>query len=245
MHKSLELYWKLYYENYSTEYIINEYSILRSYENQIIDGPIADIGCGQSKVLLEFLKSNRDLYAIDLDELQLEYLKTRVKNFNPEKLKSCHFLNLDIQKERIPERNYALIVCSNLLHFFSLAESKEILKLLNKNTIKGTFIYVTVHSNKHHSNKPDKIGKTGFKHFFSTDELNDLFLDIGYERIYLSDTVRESTSEETRFQNLWLDEWFRLNNQTDKDAIIKYKENHFKENNHANLEAIYKKSNSH
>src|SRR6478735_2818439 len=73
MERSLQFYWELYSEYYSNEQIVHRsFNPLRNYEEEFINGPILDIGCGQSNFLIEYSITNRDIYAVDNEKYQLE-----------------------------------------------------------------------------------------------------------------------------------------------------------------------------
>lgn len=78
MDSSMKLYWSLYFENFSTQKLIEGNCLIKSYKYDLIHGPIIDIGCGQSKDLLAFINSDRQIFAVDNEQLQLDYLKQRV-----------------------------------------------------------------------------------------------------------------------------------------------------------------------
>jgi len=242
MNRFIELYWELYFGNYSTDRIMQDNNLLKDYLYELIDGPIADIGCGQSKFLLQLLDSDRDLYAIDEDQIQLDYLERRVFEKDKSKLKNWHFIKLDLRKGKIPENKYALIICSNILHFFNIKDNIRIKDSLVEYSSPGTLIYVKVHSERHPSNKSVDLNKDAyFKHFFTINDLNNIFSEPDFERIYVSETQSYNTKEEVDFLNNWLDKWFEINNVTDINVIKKEKENYLKDDNQAYITAIYRK----
>lgn len=80
MDKSMKVYWQVVFEKQSNTEILRQLSNpIRQYESDMIDGAIIDIGCGQSPFLLDFLNSNRELIAIENEQIQLDYLRKRVE----------------------------------------------------------------------------------------------------------------------------------------------------------------------
>jgi hypothetical protein len=240
MDSSMKLYWSLYFENISTQKLIEGNCLIKSYKHDLIQGPIIDIGCGQSKELLAFIKSDRQIFAVDSEQLQLDYLEKRVLE-KKNSVDNWNFFNLNIGVDEIPLEKYALIVCSNLLHFFSIESCISLVKSWYKNIVQGTLIYVEVHSEKHPSNNPNNPDNNEyFKHYFSERDLDILFPSDKFEILYFSDTQKTQTAEENAILNLWLDKWYEINKITDKREIEEDKAEYLKNNRQANFSVIYK-----
>lgn len=113
----MTLYWNLFFEKVSTEKLLEDNCLIKDWKKDLIEGPIIDIGCGQSKELLTFINSDRELFAVDKERLQLDFLKRRVIETDEKKINLWNFLKLNIGVDEIPSKQYSLIVCLNLLHF--------------------------------------------------------------------------------------------------------------------------------
>lgn len=150
-------------------------------------------------------------------------------------------MNINIGVDEIPLEKYALIVCSSILHFFSVDSCISLVNSWHKNIVPGTLIYVEVHSEKHPSNNPnDPENNQYFKHFFSEADLDIVFPSDRFEILYFSDTQKTQTAEENAILNLWLDKWYEINNITDKTYIEEDKAEYSKNNRQANFSVIYK-----
>lgn len=240
MDSSMKLYWSLYYENFSTQKLIEVNCLIKSYKYDLINGPIIDIGCGQSKELLAFINSDRKIFAVDYEQLQLNYLKNRVLEIK-NSFDNWNFLKLNIGFDEIPSEKYALIVCSNLLHFFSIDNCISIVNSWYKNIVSGTLIYIEVHSEKHPSNNPNNPENNEyFRHYFSEKDLEMVFPSERFEILYFSDTQKTQTAEENKIINLWLDKWYEMNNIKNKKYIEEDKAEYLKNNRQANFSVIYK-----
>jgi SAM-dependent methyltransferase len=139
----MKLYWQLHFEQFSNEDLLRDSTNpLWDYENELIEGPLLDIGCGQSEVLLRFATTARALYALDTVPLQLDLLKKRVLTQPSANLANWYFLEQAFPATPLPNHQYALIVLSNLLHFFPLAECLPLGTILLGSTAPGSLVYV-------------------------------------------------------------------------------------------------------
>ncbi|MBK7428518.1 MAG: class I SAM-dependent methyltransferase [Saprospiraceae bacterium] len=113
-------------------------------------GKIIDIGCGQSTYLLDFLDSKFDLYGVDIDQLQLNYLEQRINAANHNKER------VNLSSEEFPTKDFVdigafdVIILSNLLHFYTKPEAKRFISDVLRFSSSGTYILVTVHTKDHY-----------------------------------------------------------------------------------------------
>lgn len=206
MENSIKIYWELVFEMMSNALLIKHANPIREYEEELIDGAILDIGCGQSPFLLEYAASGRELIAIDNEELQLDFLEKRLTKISPDHSHKWSFLNQNFPADGIPDVDYALIVLSNILHFFTLAESKDIGHLVAQKSAEGTLIYVAVHSYKHYSNHPDDPSNLDyFKHYFTVTDLDEVFHNGLFEKIYVAEIEKSESKIEQELINKWLE----------------------------------------
>lgn len=64
MDPQMLLYWETYNELYTSELIVHKsFNPLRDYEDDFIEGPVLELGCGQSNFLIEYSVTGRDIYA--------------------------------------------------------------------------------------------------------------------------------------------------------------------------------------
>lgn len=126
----MKIYWELYYTNFPVDKILRQtHNPIREYEVELIEGAIIDIGCGQSSFLLDFINTDREIIAIDSEQIQLDFLRDRVKSQKNAKLENWTFQCSNFPVDKLPEKEYSLIIFSNILHFFTLGECIEIQKL--------------------------------------------------------------------------------------------------------------------
>lgn len=193
MDESLQIYWKLYYEIVTNELMIHEsHNMLRNFEEEFIEGPILELGCGQSSFLVEYSKTGREMFAIDNEDFQLDLLKKRIESFAGKEAGKLHPLNITIPEKEIPNEIFSLVIASDFLHFFSMENCSKIISQIVSRTKKGSLIYIKVHSKSHSyykSSSPEL--HEYFKHFFSEADLTELFDEKYFERMIFSDTVQD------------------------------------------------------
>lgn len=181
----MRLYWETVKENYTNEFLIHtSFNPIREFEEEFIEGPILEIGCGQSPLLLEYCQTGREIFAVDNEDYQLKELKSRINDLEP--ISKVNFINATFPNDKLPKNNYSLIILSNFLHFFSMQDCSKIISSLFALSVKGTLFYAVCHSNKHPHNNPENPKNNDyFKHYFSEKDMNTLFDEENFERIFL------------------------------------------------------------
>jgi len=207
MDESLKNYWKLYSKYYSNEKMIHQsHNPLREYEDEFVDGPILELGCGQSSFLVELSKSGREIFAVDNENLQLQALNKRIAEYSSPDLGKIHLLNLTIPKNNLPEKKFAVVIMSDFLHFFTMNDSKALISEIAERTSKGSLIYIRVHSKKHSYNNPSYPDISDyFKHFFSQEDLDVLFNHADFECLTCSENKQFVKS---KYEHTMEVEWF-------------------------------------
>lgn len=219
----MRLYWEAYSENFTTEDLIRRlHNPLKDYEDEFVDGAIVDIGCGQTTFLFDYLNTNRKLIGIDNDRYQLDFLKNRL-NALPITSANIELLNLTLLSDTLPSETYSVVFIANILHFFSLTQCKKIIRQLKPNLASGSFVYVWVHSDEYYRNDPsDPENNEYFKHYFTLDDLDNLFIPSGFERILFSETERFFSKKEMQTQEKWLEKYLdhlEIFNKSDRNSI--------------------------
>lgn len=244
MDETLQIYWKLYYEMFPNELMIHKNrNLLRDFEEEFIEGPILELGCGQSNFLVEFSKAGKEIFAVDNEEFQLDLLKKRIESFSGKDTGKLHLVNITIPEKEIPHNLFSLVIASDFLHFFSIKECEYIISQIISRTQKGSLVYVKVHSKLHsYSNSQDPELHKYFKHFFTESDLTELFKEKYFERMIFSNTVQNIRSKFTReMETKWtekvLDEYQILNTQERQEHL----EESNKELNVGYLECIYRR----
>lgn len=244
MDETLQIYWKLYNEMFSNEFIIRKSSnLLRKFEEEFIEGPILELGCGQSSFLVEYSKTGKEIFAVDNEDFQLNLLKKRIESYAGNNAGGLHLLNITIPDKEIPKEIFSLIILSDFLHFFSINECKNIITQILSRTQKGSLIYVRVHSKLHSYNDSLNPGiHEYFKHFFIESDLTELFDEKYFERMIFSNTVQNIRPKSTREMEIkWtekvLDE-FQIFNPQERQEQFEESE---KELNDGYLECVYRR----
>lgn len=209
MDDSMQIQAELYFKKFSVDEILKQLNShpIKKYEDELIEGSIIDIGCGQSAFLLDFIQTDRKIIAIDKEQLQLDYLKSRVKNQKGAKLENWTFQLSNFPVDKLPDEEYSLIIMSNILHFFTLEKCIEIGKIVEEHSQKGTMIYTAVHSLKHYVNDLENPEKNAFfKHFFSVEDLEKIFPLDKFDKIYCAEIENISSKSSKAFTEEWIDE---------------------------------------
>jgi hypothetical protein len=189
MEESLKKYWKIYSEFYSNEKMVHKnHNPLREYEEEFVDGPILELGSGQSSFLVEFSKNGREIFAVDNENFQLHALNKRIAECSTPASGKVHLLNLTIPRDKLPEKKFSIVIMSDFLHFFTMKDCKALISEINERTIKGSLIYVRAHSKKHsYNNSSYPAISEYFKHFFSQQDLDILFNRTDFECLTCSE----------------------------------------------------------
>ena len=103
------------------------HNLLRTFEEEFIEGPILELGCGQSNFLVEFSKTGKEIFAIDSEEFQLNLLKKRIESYAGKDAGKLHLLNITIPEKEFPKKKFSLVIVSDFLHFFSMNKCKNII----------------------------------------------------------------------------------------------------------------------
>lgn len=239
----MKLYWKLFFEKRSNTQILREFNNpLREYEGELIEGAIIDIGCGQSSFLLDFASSDRELIAIDEEQFQLDFLRKRVEAERSAKIQNWKFYSHKFSGKDLPNKTYSLIIMSDLLHFFSLEKCKVIGNLISKKSTKGTLVYVRVHSDNYYANNPEDPGNSEyFKHYFSVSDLETVFPNKQFERIYLATVDRIASKSEEELIEEWMDLSLKADGISDPEECNSAKQEYLQNHSESNIVAIFKK----
>lgn len=215
----MKLYWEAFDELVLTNEILKyDHNPVYQYENQLIDGAIVDIGCGQSPILLKYAGvPGRKIIGIDSEEFQLEKLYNRLKDIPGYSPKQCELIASDIQHGQLPPGIYSLVNLYNILHFFTLNDCKAIIPKLAEHLVKGSLISVSVHSSKYYANDPeDPTNNDYFKNYFTYDDLDELFPANHFDTLYRADIERSHNLMDKTVCALWAEKMIVNMNITNK-----------------------------
>jgi len=193
MELQMQLYWEVFGEVFSTDDILkNDFNPVYRFDDQLVDGAILDIGCGQTSPLIQYADiSDRRLIGIDNEVSQLEKLRSRMTEIAGAESEQWELITSDIQHEALPVGKYAMVILYNILHFFSLQECSELIEKIYGHLITGSLISICVHSTKYYMNDPaNPHNNEYFKHYFTQEDLDLLLPAKNFERIYRADVER-------------------------------------------------------
>lgn len=219
MDKEIQLYWEAFSEVYSVEEMVwTSANPLREYESDFIDGPIVDIGCGQSHFLIEFSRGTRKLYGLDNDAYQLQKLHEHITAYAGAPRCAVELVPFRLLQDRLPDEQFAVVVLSNILHFFDLVGCRQVVQQISDRTAAGSLVYLKVHSVAYHGNDPaDPDNNAYFKHFFTQQDVDALF-EPQYERIYAANLTCRITKKDQLVRTKWLEKVIAYLRITDEKA---------------------------
>jgi hypothetical protein len=244
MDDSQKLKNKLLFEKASTEGVVRDgHNPIWDYEDALPDGPIIDVGCGQSDILLGFAATSRTLVAFDAEPLQLQWLEQLVALQPGADLKRWHFHVGTFPTCPLPIYKYALISFSNLLHFLTLDECVTSVTALAPYMVPGTQVYVRVHSANHALNKIDDQEERYdyFKHYFTPQDIALLFPPEEFEQLYLAEVNSVYTKQDKEFNALWVREWLYQHGEYDAESIEQAIHAQLADGSHTHLTALVRK----
>lgn len=214
---------------------------LREFDNDMIDGPLLEIACGHTSILLDYAKSGRKLIAVDNDSFQLDLLKKRAREISSN-TDNWEFLDITFPSGNIPSYNYAAIILSNILHFYSLRECIEIGKRIYDMAVEGTLIYVAVHSDGYYTNDPDDPENNDyFKHYFEASDFEKIFPPIKFECVYSAHIEKAKTKSVIEIVNKWVDKVAASEKNTNQDATNQQKQEYLQGFSEADFKLIFRK----
>jgi ubiquinone/menaquinone biosynthesis C-methylase UbiE len=194
--KSQSIYWNNYYKNHRWN---KETS---SLPRTLYKKDVLEIGVGTGKTLISILKQNpKSITAIDFSRLSIE--KCRIK-FKEDKIK---FINSNIKKLNLPSNKFDIVICYYTLNNLEEKERKyaikEIHRVLKDN---GFIIFEDFHNGdfRHLSQAPHKeansyVKKNGiFCHYFTKDEIKQLFSQFKIEKLKLKISKPIKNKEHSR-----------------------------------------------
>jgi cyclopropane fatty-acyl-phospholipid synthase-like methyltransferase len=222
MELQMQLYWEVFGEVFSTDDILkNDFNPVYRYDDQLVDGAIIDIGCGQTSPLIQYADlSDRRLIGIDDEAFQLNKLRSRMIEIAGAESEKWELITSDIQHKPLPAGKYAMVILYNILHFFSLKECSELMEKIYGHLIPGSLISVCVHSTKYYMNDPaNPQNYEYFKHYFSQEDLDLLLPSKNFERIYSADIERIYGKKDHEVSMMWGERLIAAMNI--KDARVK------------------------
>ncbi|MGI4736256.1 MAG: methyltransferase domain-containing protein [Janthinobacterium lividum] len=244
MEASQKLRNELLFEKTSAEGVVRDgHNPIWDYEDDLLDGPVIDIGCGQSDILLCFAATDRTLVAFDAEPLQLQWLKQLASLQPSAKLENWHFLAGTFPTSPLPAHQYALIGLSNVLHFFPLEECVTAVTSLIPYMVSGTQLYVRVHSASHEQSKVDdpEVRYDYFKHYFTPQDIARLFPQEEFEQLYFAEVRSAYTRQDKEFDALWVRTWFHQQGDYDAVRIEEAVQAQLADGSHTHLTALMRK----
>ncbi len=132
-------------------------------------GEVLDIGCGRGSCAIEFARRGFRVQCIDISSRAIALLQD---------IASVEHLPLsakrvDVLQEGIPQ-NYAIIICSFVLHHLMCADGKTLIDEMRKHTVPGGVNIVTAHTTNGHF---FQSGLTGENYYPEPWELHAAYSD--------------------------------------------------------------------
>ena len=243
MERTMQLYWEALNEVLTIEERIRDCSIaLRDYEDEFIEGPLLDIGCGQNAYLIDLLKSKRTIYGIDNDSYQLEQLQFHANRYTNNNCENLITQNLTLLENPLPSEVFSVVLLSNILHFFTLEDCRKIIAEIVQRTTEGSLVYLKVHSDQHYTNTPgEEDNNSYFKHYFTQDDVDGLFDKSLFTRIYAANINHKLSKKSMSVIDRWLDKCIDFLGVTDPLEIQAFKEENLSRGDESALVCIYRR----
>ncbi|WP_185965951.1 class I SAM-dependent methyltransferase [Flavobacterium sp. ZT3R18] len=198
----------MYLEWFPNEKILDEfYNPIKSYSRER-SKKVIDIGCGQSQYLIDLLESDFELFAVDTEKSQLNFLEERVKQFGYQKDRIT-YSSKEFPSEDFEGLFFSAIIVSNLLHFFTKPEAYIFVEGLSKYCDSDSLILITVHSSDHLSNKEKITSSSYFKSFYSKKDLYEMFPNTEYEYVSYVEKEKEPSNYKKQFLMHWINEYYK------------------------------------
>ena len=235
---------KLLFEKACAEGVTRDrHNPIWDYEDDLIDGPVIDIGCGQSDILLCFAATDRTLVAFDAEPLQLEWLSQLSGIQQDVKPENWHFVTGTFPTSPLPAHKYALISFSNLLHFLTLEECVTSIAGLAPHLVSGTQLYIRVHSASHEQNQVEdpEVRYDYFKHYFTPQDVARLFPQEEFEQLYFAEVHSVYTKQDKNFNALWVREWLYQQGEYNAERIEQAIQAQLADGSHTHLTALVRK----
>jgi len=219
MDDNMKLHWKLHFEEFPNEKLLKAFdNPIKSYLNTK-SGNILDIGSGQSLYLLDMLESQFNLFAVDIEKSQLDYLKERVKQAGFDESRITY------STEYFPSPNFdnyifQAIIISDLLHFFKKSDAHAFVTQIKKYCIAGTLIIGKVHSTNHFVSQEEITPDSYFKSFYDKDDILAMFPESEFKLLSFIQEDSEFTLEITEFIKYWIHEVLKEDHTTHQIKLI-------------------------
>lgn len=151
-----------------------------TWRNFLPSSKILDLGCGQGIDSLFLAKNDFSVTAIDSSDVAINQIKIKKDEF---KLDNLELICGDINDFNIEKNKYQVIICRNVLNFLDKDKSLRILKSLQDNIQKGSYIIIEVFT----KDDPSFLSDNKFASYFEEQELLNIFS--GYKIFYYLENI--------------------------------------------------------
>ncbi|MFA5000431.1 MAG: methyltransferase domain-containing protein [Patescibacteria group bacterium] len=177
----MEKYNKIYSSSNVSEDIKPSQILSLIWKNFLPNRKILDLGCGQGIDSLFLSKNGFSVTAIDSSDVAINQIKIKKDEF---KLDNLELICGDINDFNIEKNKYQVIICRNVLNFLDKNKALRILKSLQDNIQKGSYIIIEVFT----KDDPSFLSDNKFTSYFEEQELLNIFS--GYKIFYyLENTI--------------------------------------------------------
>jgi SAM-dependent methyltransferase len=224
----------LFYDLFPNKMLLGFDNLLKDYLPSKT-GKIIDIGCGQSPYIIDLLGTDYDLFAVDTDIDELNYLKKRIEDegFSSERV---HFSQNEFPSADFGQILFSGVIISNLLHFFPLKKAIKWISELKKYTIPGSVYLITVHSYRHRNNYKENINRFAhFKHYYRKTDFEKLFPSSEFEYLYVAEKEAKYNTICSSFIKEWIKQlYIKQRGINDSKLIEKAQYEYLNKNGFAN-----------
>jgi len=176
----MEKYNKIYSSSNVSEDIKPSQILSLIWKNFLPNSKILDLGCGQGIDSLFLSKNGFLITAVDSSDVAINQIKIRKDEF---KLDNLELICDDINDFNLEKNKYQVIICRNVLNFLDKDKALRILKSLQDNIQKGSYIIIEVFT----KDDPSFLSDNKFTSYFEEQELLNIFF--GYKIFYYLENI--------------------------------------------------------
>lgn len=159
--------WDEEYKKYGCLFGLEPNLLIKKFLNQIRNGKVLDLGCGECKDLIFLAKNGFEVYGVDNSK---EAVKKAMVLAKKDKVK----LNIefaDIKNFNIIKNTYSLVISFNVLHFLKKEDVNRIINQIKQGLVKDGMAIISVFTQK----DPSHLTNSGY--YFGKNELLQYFND--------------------------------------------------------------------
>ncbi|MEO8067848.1 MAG: hypothetical protein ABI599_09170 [Flavobacteriales bacterium] len=198
------IYHELLEEVYSDDELISELDDPFAGQIEInADHRFLDVGCGQSPLVLKFVRQGIAVTAMDENRVVIAALDRRLRKYGEVARSLATLVNGRYPAHPPPNPPFTMVAIRDVLHFHDRAEQKYMVQLLSARIHRGALVTVKGHSQEHIvASNPTMDSR--YKWFFSDENLRSLFDARQYECLWTKTYEAKPTSLYVSFITKWV-----------------------------------------